>query len=129
MGITLQALTSSLHVQTFSKSELGPFLFVAGVGLLLGIRHSTDPDHVVAVSTIVAKQGSIRHAALIGTFWGLGHTLTIFVVGGLIILCGVVIPPRLGLAMEFSVGMMLILLGGLNLTGLMQKSAAVLLAF
>ena len=120
-GITLQALTSSLHLQTFSKSELGPFLFVAGVGLLLGIRHSTDPDHVVAVSTIVAKQGSIRHAALIGTFWGLGHTLTIFVVGGLIILCGVVIPPRLGLAMEFSVGMMLILLGGLNLTGLMQK--------
>jgi high-affinity nickel-transport protein len=90
------------------------------------MRHSTDPDHVVAVSTIVSKQRSIRHAGLIGTIWGLGHTLTIFAVGSLIILFGVVIPPRLGLSMEFSVALMLILLGVLNLTGVLQRLTAYL---
>jgi hypothetical protein len=66
----------------------------------------------------------MRGAAVIGTLWGLGHTLTIFVVGCLIILCGVVIPPRVGLSMEFSVALMLILLGLLNLTGAMQMIVA-----
>jgi high-affinity nickel-transport protein len=112
---------TGLTVHILTGHKLGPVLFVAGLGLILGMRHSTDPDHVVAVSTIVSKQRSIRHAALIGSLWGLGHTLTIFVVGGMIILFGVVIPPRLGLSMEFSVALMLILLGVLNLTGVMQK--------
>jgi high-affinity nickel-transport protein len=84
------------------------------------MRHSTDADHVVAVSTIVSRQGSIRSSAIIGLLWGLGHTLTIFLVGSAIIIFGVVIPPRLGLAMEFSVALMLILLGLLNLTGIMR---------
>jgi nickel/cobalt exporter len=121
-GIAVRALlTTAIDFQGLSKQKLGPFLFIAGVGLLLGIRHSTDPDHVVAVSTIVSKQRSIRAAGLIGSIWGLGHTLTIFVVGSMIILFGVVIPPRLGLSMEFSVALMLILLGVLNLTGIMQR--------
>ncbi len=85
------------------------------------MRHSTDPDHVVAVSTIVSRQRGLRSAALIGTLWGLGHTLTIFAVGSLIILFGVAIPPRLGLSMEFSVALMLILLGVLNLTGILRR--------
>jgi nickel/cobalt exporter len=113
--------TTGIDFHNLSKEKLGPFLFVGGLGLLLGIRHSTDPDHVVAVSTIVSKQRSIRQAGLIGTIWGLGHTLTIFAVGSMIILFGVVIPPRLGLSMEFSVALMLILLGLLNLTGVMQR--------
>jgi nickel/cobalt exporter len=121
-AITVQTLAATgLHIQFVSRADLGPFLFVVGLGLILGVRHSTDPDHVIAVSTIVSKQRSIRHAALIGTFWGLGHTLTIFVVGSLIILFGVVIPPRLGLSMEFGVALMLIILGALNLSGLMRK--------
>jgi sulfite exporter TauE/SafE len=79
---------------------------------------------VVAISTIVSKQRSIRNAAVIGSVWGLGHTITIFIVGSLIILFGVEIPPRLGLSMEFSVAIMLVLLGILNLTGAMQKVTA-----
>jgi high-affinity nickel permease len=90
------------------------------LGFFLGMRHATDPDHVIAVTTIVSRQRSIRHAALIGALWGLGHTLTILLVGSAIILFGVVIPPRLGLTMEFSVGLMLILLGILNLSGMMR---------
>jgi ABC-type nickel/cobalt efflux system permease component RcnA len=121
-GIAVRAfLTTGIDVHHLTKEKIGPFLFVAGLGLLLGMRHSTDPDHVVAVSTIVSKQRSIRQAGLIGTIWGLGHTLTIFAVGSMIILFGVVIPPRLGLSMEFSVALMLILLGVLNLTGVMQR--------
>jgi ABC-type nickel/cobalt efflux system permease component RcnA len=103
-----------------SKEKLLPFVTVMLLGLFLGVRHSTDPDHVVAVSTIVSRQGSTRSAATIGALWGLGHTLTLFLVGAAIILFKVVIPPRLGLAMEFSVALMLILLGILNLTGLME---------
>jgi high-affinity nickel permease len=90
---------------------------IIALGFFLGMRHATDPDHVIAVTTIVSRQRSIRHAAIIGILWGMGHTITIFLVGSAIILFGVVIPPRLGLTMELSVGLMLILLGVLNLAG------------
>jgi ABC-type nickel/cobalt efflux system permease component RcnA len=120
--LTVQALsTVRVGGSLFSKERLGPVLFVTLLGLVLGMRHSTDADHVVAISTIVSKQRSIRNAAFIGSVWGLGHTITIFIVGALIILFGVEIPPRVGLSMEFSVAVMLILLGILNLSGVMQK--------
>jgi high-affinity nickel permease len=100
------------------------FLAIALLGLFLGMRHATDPDHVIAVSTIVSKQRGVGRAGLIGVIWGLGHTLTIFLVGAAIILFKVAIPPRLGLTMELSVGLMLILLGFLNLTGVLQRIMA-----
>jgi ABC-type nickel/cobalt efflux system permease component RcnA len=95
-------------------------LSIIALGFFLGMRHATDPDHVIAVTTIVSRQRGIRQAALIGVLWGLGHTITILVVGSAIILFGLVIPPRVGLTMEFSVGLMLILLGILNLSGIMR---------
>ena len=95
-------------------------LAIIRVGLLLGMRHATDPDHVIAVTTIVSRQQSVRHAGLIGVLWGVGHTITILAVGAGIILFNLAIPPRIGLAMELAVGVMLILLGILNLTGTMQ---------
>ena len=90
------------------------------LGFFLGMRHATDPDHVVAVMTIVTRQRGIARAGVIGALWGVGHTLTIFLVGASIILFKVAIPPRLGLSMEFAVGLMLILLGVLNLTGVLH---------
>jgi high-affinity nickel-transport protein len=95
-------------------------LSIMTLGFFLGMRHATDPDHVIAVTTIVSRQRSIRQAALIGILWGLGHTITILVVGSAIILFGLVIPPKVGLTMELSVGLMLILLGILNLSGIMR---------
>jgi high-affinity nickel-transport protein len=92
-------------------------LAILVIGFFLGMRHATDPDHVIAVSTIISRERSIAKAGLIGILWGCGHTLTIALVGAAIILFGLVIPPRVGLTMEFSVGLMLILLGVLNLTG------------
>lgn len=96
------------------------FLAILLLGFLLGMRHATDPDHVVAVTTIVSKQPGIAKAGLIGVLWGLGHTFTIFVVGTMIILFKVTIPPRVGLSMELAVAAMLILLGILNLTGTLR---------
>jgi hypothetical protein len=96
-------------------------LAILAIGFVLGMRHATDPDHVIAVSTIVSRERSVRKAAWIGILWGAGHTLTILVVGAGIILFGLAIPARVGLTMEFSVGLMLILLGVLNLTGAMKR--------
>jgi len=90
------------------------------LGFFLGMRHATDSDHVIAVTTIVSRRRTVRSAALIGVLWGIGHTLTILLVGGAIILFGVVIPPRVGLTMELSVALMLILLGVLNLRGILR---------
>ena len=82
---------------------------------LLGMRHATDPDHVVAVTTIVSQERSLSRAAGIGALWGIGHTLTILLVGAAIILLKLELSPRLGLSMEFLVALMLIVLGILNL--------------
>lgn len=95
-------------------------LAILAIGFFLGMRHATDPDHVIAVSTIISRERSIAKAGLIGILWGCGHTITIVAVGAGIILFGLAIPTRLGLTMEFSVGLMLILLGVLNLTGTMK---------
>ncbi len=96
-------------------------LSIIAVGFFLGMRHATDPDHVIAVTTIVSGQRKLGRAALIGAFWGLGHTLTIFLVGAGIILFNLVIPPRIGLSMEFSVGIMLIVLGIINVAGFLRS--------
>src|SRR6476469_5146346 len=91
------------------------FLFL---GFFLGMRHATDADHVVAIATIVSRERSVVGSALIGAAWGVGHTVTVMAIGAAIIVFGVVIPPRLGLSMEFAVGIMLVLLGILTLTGM-----------
>jgi high-affinity nickel-transport protein len=88
-------------------------LFVTS--LLLGMRHATDADHIVAVSTIAYRERSLRRACGVGVVWGLGHTLTIFVVGGAILLFKLTLTPRIGLSLEFTVAVMLMVLGVLNL--------------
>lgn len=87
------------------------------IGFVLGMRHATDADHVVAVTTIVSDQPSLWRASGIGALWGIGHSITILLVGGAIVAFRLAIPPRLGLAMEFAVAVMLIVLGTMNLAG------------
>ena len=82
-----------------------------GLGFILGLKHALDADHIVAVSTIVSEHKSISKSSLIGTFWGLGHTVSLFLIGLLVILLRLVIPPKLALLMEFGVAMMLVFLG------------------
>jgi hypothetical protein len=98
------------------------------LGLVLGMRHATDADHVVAITTIVTRERELRGAARIGALWGIGHTVTILLVGGMIILFRIVIPPRLGLALEFAVALMLIGLGIHSLFGRGRSEATALSA-
>ena len=113
-------ISTGIGAGFLAQAKLPSFVGVVLLGLFLGMRHSTDPDHVVAVSTITSRERSVGQGALIGVLWGVGHTLTIFLVGSAIILFGLVIPPRVGLSMEFSVALMLVLLGVLNLTGALR---------
>lgn len=101
-------------------------LSIVALGFFLGMRHATDPDHVIAVTTIVSRERNIGKSAWVGAFWGIGHTLTIFVVGAAIILLDLVvaqqgsgtnqlhISPRIGLLMDLAVAVMLIVLGIMN---------------
>ncbi len=85
------------------------------LGALLGLRHATDADHVVAVTTIVTRERSLGRAARVGALWGIGHTATLLALGGAIVAFRLVIPPRVGLGLEFGVALMLIGLGYSNL--------------
>ncbi len=98
-------------------------LSVLILGFLLGLKHATDADHVVAVTTIVSRQKKLRHAALVGVTWGIGHTFMIMVVGIAMIVFRVNIPEKLQLSFELVVAVTLIILGFLNLTGVMGKLA------
>ena len=84
---------------------------IALLGFGLGMRHATDADHVVAVTTIVSRERRLGVAARIGLVWGLGHTLTVLAVGSAIIVFKVEIPARLGLSMELGIAIVLIALG------------------
>lgn len=93
-------------------------LSILGLSFLLGIRHATDTDHVVAVSAIISKQKKgILHSAMIGLLWAIGHSITVTLVAIPIIYYSVVIPSQISLLMELLVGIMLVTLGLLNLFG------------
>ncbi|MBI2860412.1 MAG: sulfite exporter TauE/SafE family protein [Chloroflexi bacterium] len=81
------------------------------LGLLLGIRHALDADHIVAVSTIASQSRSFFRSALVGLSWGLGHTFTLFAVGFGVLVLKLSIPHGLTLSLEFAVGIMLVVMG------------------
>lgn len=94
---------------------------VLAFGFLLGLRHATDADHVVAITTLLGKHGKIRHSAIIGALWGVGHSITVTLVGIPIIFFALTIPPGIGTLFEFFVGIMLVALGILTLSGITEK--------
>lgn len=81
------------------------------LGFLLGLKHATDTDHIVAMSTFVSQTKSLKKSSLSGVLWGLGHTLTLFVIGGLILLFKITVSKKVALGLELPVGIMLIFLG------------------
>lgn len=89
----------------------GTLISMLGLGLIFGIRHALDPDHIVAVSTIVSESKSVRRSSLVGTFWGLGHTLSLLSAGVLVIALKMQISDWIALWLEFIVALMLIGLG------------------
>jgi len=100
-------------------------LALFGLALALGLRHAADPDHVVAVAAITARTRRVLPAMWLGVAWGLGHTLTLFVVGAGIILFNLAVPPRVGLSLEFVVGITLVAVGLLNVRPAKPKPSEV----
>ena len=86
-------------------------LTILSLGFVLGIKHSMEPDHVIAVSTIANKTKKWWHTSLIGVFWGIGHTVTLFVTGLLIIGFKINLSEKWTLTLEMLVGFMLVYLG------------------
>lgn len=81
------------------------------VGLILGIRHALDADHVVAVSTIISKNKNLLKSSILGVAWGLGHTSTLLLVGLLVLIFKLSIPTKVALSIELAVGIVLVILG------------------
>lgn len=84
-------------------------------GFVLGVRHATDADHIAAIGTIVTDGRSARRAAAVGAAWGLGHSASVLLVGGALVLLRLPMPVRLALALEFVAAVMLIGLGARSL--------------
>ena len=81
------------------------------LGLLLGMRHALDADHLAAVATLVTRSRSVGHTVLQGVAWGAGHTLTLLLFGGAVLVLGLVLPEPAAAALELAVGVMLVALG------------------
>jgi len=81
------------------------------LGLLVGLRHAFEPDHLTAVSTLVADAAGARRGALLGVIWGLGHTASLVLVGALLLATGAALPARAAAAFELAVALMLVVLG------------------
>lgn len=84
---------------------------VLGLGFILGLRHATEADHLAAVSTIVSEKKDLLTASIVGAFWGIGHTISLFVLGLAVIILKLHIPETLENKLEAIVGVMLVLLG------------------
>jgi ABC-type nickel/cobalt efflux system permease component RcnA len=120
MGIAIQSLSgTTLPVNSFSLG--GGAVFVLGLGLVLGLKHATDADHIVAVTTFVSEQRSILRSCWIGAFWGLGHTLSLAVASLIVIGLKISISDWIAARLEFLVAMMLV---GLGLRAIFHTSKA-----
>jgi ABC-type nickel/cobalt efflux system permease component RcnA len=90
--------------------SMGTFA-VLGLGLIFGLKHATEADHIVAVSTIVSEHKNVLRSSLVGGLWGAGHTASLVLVGAVVLALRVAIPERVANWLEFGVAVMIIGLG------------------
>jgi high-affinity nickel-transport protein len=101
------------------------------LGFVLGVRHATDADHLAAVGTIATQRnaGPAWRSALVGAWWGAGHSLSVLLVGGVLVALRTPMPPRVALALEFAVAIMLVALGVAALVRRRQNPVSALRPF
>ena len=90
-------------------------LTILAVGLVFGLKHATEVDHVVAVSTIVSQQRNVWRSTLVGAMWGAGHTASLLITGVIVLSLRIAIPERVSNWLEFCVALMIIGLGAIAL--------------
>jgi|WetSurMetagenome_2_1015567.scaffolds.fasta_scaffold05792_8 ABC-type nickel/cobalt efflux system permease component RcnA len=96
-------------------------IFILLTGLGLGLAHSLDPDHVVAVSTLLCNNKSLRKSITSATVWGIGHSVVLFIIGLLVLTLSVVIPQSVLRLSDAAVGVLLIILGAIVLRPLIAE--------
>jgi ABC-type nickel/cobalt efflux system permease component RcnA len=96
---------------------------VLGLGLVLGLKHATEADHVVAVSTIVSEHRGVWRSVLIGGLWGAGHTVSLLIVGVGLLVFRLPMPPAVASGLEFCVALMIITLGVLTVLRVLRRRA------
>ena len=100
-------------------------LAILSVGLVFGLKHATEVDHVVAISTIVSRHKNVFHSALVGALWGAGHTASLLVIAAIVLTLRVSIPETVSGWLEFGVALMIIGLGLSALWRALRKSGEV----
>ncbi|KAA9022539.1 sulfite exporter TauE/SafE family protein [Niallia endozanthoxylica] len=90
---------------------MASFISVLFLGFILGIKHSIEPDHIIAVSTSVSKSKKLSSSTLTGVYWGIGHTCTLFILGMALVLMKGELTDKWAMSLEFLVGVMLVYLG------------------
>ncbi|MFN2483088.1 MAG: sulfite exporter TauE/SafE family protein, partial [Pyrinomonadaceae bacterium] len=112
-----------------SRAESAPplnslgVMAVLGLGLVFGLKHATEADHVVAVSTIVSEHRNLWRAALVGGLWGVGHTSSLMLVGVVVLALRIAVPERVASWLEFCVALMIIGLGASALVRVLRGRA------
>lgn len=107
-----------------SLSSVGS-LALLGLGLVFGLKHATEVDHVVAVTTLVSEHRSLWRSVIVGGLWGAGHTASIVVVGVLVLVFRVTIPLPVTKWLEFGVALMIVSLGVLAMTRVLRRRSDV----
>ena len=97
-------------------------LAILSIGLVFGLKHATEVDHVVAVSTIVSQHKNVLHSALVGALWGAGHTASLLVIAVIVLSLRVAIPERVSDWLEFGVAVMIVCLGITALRRALRKN-------
>jgi ABC-type nickel/cobalt efflux system permease component RcnA len=100
--------------------EIG-LLSILLFGFLLGLKHALEPDHVIAVSTIASDSKNLWKSSMTGVFWGIGHTLTLFIIGFFLLIMKTSIPEVIAMSLEFLVGVMIVVLGISSILKLSNK--------
>src|SRR5580765_7271681 len=103
-----------------SFTSAGVFALL-GLGLVFGLKHATEVDHVVAVSTIVSEHRNVWRSTLVGALWGVGHTASLIIVGLLVLVFRIAIPLPVTHWLEFGVALMIITLGVLAVVRVLRS--------
>jgi ABC-type nickel/cobalt efflux system permease component RcnA len=113
-GINIDASVASLlrlFTVSMAQQHAVSTVSILAIGLVFGLKHAVEADHIAAVSTIVSERKSVLASSLVGGLWGLGHTISLLIAGVAVLLLHVKIGERTALALEFCVALMLIALG------------------
>jgi len=111
-GATAFAILSATGIAAApATSRWLPWLTATGLGLLVGLRHALEPDHLVAVATLVTRERDARAAVRLGAAWGAGHTIALLALGTVLVVARWSLPTAVGSALEGLVAVMIIVMG------------------